>query len=153
MNEVGDNGYGFEADSVVGNIVTWKQELKLDCIQGVAIDVGTSEENKWRMRQLWSRGIVHVRTAQWTIGRNHFVITEANIQGSLILASLNTVGVQPNRRLLSGGYVRRKSPLYDLVASISWQGGQCSHKMTPEAGKFSIALKKRIGKGNVARIC
>ena len=70
------------------------------------------------------------------------MITETNLQGSLILASLNTVGMEPNGSMptvfrvhtqldcvcvLSEGYVLRKSPSCDLVTSRSWQG-QCSHK-------------------------
>ncbi len=50
------------------------------------------------------------------------ISTEANLQGSLILASLSMVGVEPNGRLLSGGYVLCRLLSCDLVASISWQG-------------------------------
>ena len=63
--KVGDKKAMEQTDSVekkgyIGYIGTWSQEVKLDCIQGVAIEVGTSEEKKWCMKQLWSWGIVHV---------------------------------------------------------------------------------------------
>ena len=67
------------------------------------------------------------------------MITEANLQGSLTLASLNMVGVEPNGR--SSGHTQR-----DCVCVLSGGYVLLNHRHVicslREAGKASVATKK-----------
>ncbi len=126
-----------------------RQELKLDCIQGVAIVVGTSEEKKWRFWDSCVESRNSSAAVDYLCG-NQLWLSE-RIWGSFILASLDakrkfvhsvTVYVCCQDDTFS---VNHRRVIWSL-REAGTEASECSQSEVTGSWKFSIALKNRLSR-------